>query len=221
MRKHEFYKKYIKRLLDIIFALLFLILFCWLYAIIALLVRIKMGSPVIFRQQRPGMIDKKTGKEKIFELYKFRSMLKDQFDANGEIIPDDKRLTKFGKWLRSTSLDELPEMVNILKGEMSLVGPRPLLVRYLPYYTTEERHRHDVRPGLTGMAQINGRNLLKWEDRFSKDVFYSKNISFFMDVYIIFKTIGKVFRREDIAVGSEQVLMDLDTERKEIRGNGD
>lgn len=131
MRKRSFYEKYIKRLLDIICAVLFLILFWWLFAIIAVLVRIKMGSPVIFRQPRPGMIDKKTGQEKIFDLYKFRTMT-DEKDAEGKLLPDDKRLTKFGKWLRATSMDELPEMINILRGEMSFVGPRPLLVRYLP-----------------------------------------------------------------------------------------
>lgn len=211
MRKHDFYKKYIKRLLDIIFALMFLILFCWLYAIIALLVRIKMGSPVIFRQQRPGMIDKKTGKEKIFELYKFRSMLKDQFDANGEIIPDDKRLTKFGKWLRSTSLDELPEMVNILKGEMSLVGPRPLLVKYLPYYFERERLRHTVRPGLTGYAQTHGRNEIIWEKKFDLDIWYVEHLSFAMDFKIICETVKVVLSHNGVALNA---IEDFDEYRK-------
>ena len=155
MGKDSFYCRYIKRILDICCALAAMIVFCWLYAIVAILVRVKLGSPVIFCQERPGK------DEKIFKLYKFRSMT-DERDENGDLLPDDVRLTKFGRFLRSTSLDELPEAWNILKGDMSVIGPRPLLVRYLPYYTEEERHRHDVRPGLSGLSQVSGRNFLRW-----------------------------------------------------------
>lgn len=157
--KDGFYCRVVKRILDVICALAAMIVFCWLYAIVAILVRVKLGSPVIFKQARPGK------GEKIFNLYKFRSMT-DARDENGELLPDDVRLTKFGRWLRSTSLDELPEAWNILKGDMSVVGPRPLLVRYLPRYKEWQHHRHDVRPGLTGWAQVNGRNAVRWEDKF-------------------------------------------------------
>ena len=166
MEKHKPYgpyEKFIKRPLDVICALLALIVFCWLYAIVAILVRIKLGSPVLFKQKRPGK------NEKIFTLYKFRTMT-DTRDENGELLPDSVRLTKFGKILRKTSLDELPEAINILKGDMSVVGPRPLAVQYLPYYSEKEKHRHDVRPGLTGWAQVNGRNSLLWEDKFQFDI---------------------------------------------------
>ena len=177
------YKKYIKRLLDIAISLCSLLILSPVIMIVAILVRIKLGSPVIFKQDRPG----KDGK--IFKLYKFRSM-SDKKDKNGKLLPDKDRLTKFGRILRSTSLDELPELVNILKGEMSLIGPRPLAVAYLPYYNEEEKHRHDVRPGLTGLAQINGRNALNWEERFSYDIEYVNNITFINDLKIIFKTIN-------------------------------
>lgn len=194
--KDSFYCRYIKRILDIFCALLAMIVFCWLYALIAILVRIKLGSPVIFKQQRPGL------NEKIFTLYKFRTMT-DERDEDGNLLPDDVRLTRFGRLLRSTSLDELPEAWNILRGDMSVVGPRPLLVEYLPYYTEEEHHRHDVRPGLTGWAQINGRNTVTWEDKFAYDLEYIKKISFTFDVSIVFKTFIKALSRSDIAVGSE------------------
>ncbi len=194
----------IKRLFDIICSLLFLILFCWLYLIIAILVRVKLGSPVLFRQKRPGRIDPKTGKEKIFCLYKFRTMT-DARNENGELLPDSERLTTFGSWLRKTSIDEIPEMFNILKGDMSFIGPRPLLVQYLPFYTSRERMRHLVRPGLSGLAQISGRNLVKWDQRLAYDVEYVEKITFCGDVSILFKTIGKVLFREDVAVDPESV----------------
>lgn len=186
------YEKYFKRPLDVVCALLALTVFCWLYALVAVLVRVKLGSPVLFTQPRPGK------DEKIFKLYKFRTMT-DERDEKGELLPDEVRLTKFGKLLRATSLDELPETFNILRGDMSVVGPRPLLVRYLPYYTNDERHRHDVRPGLTGNAQIHGRNYLMWNERLDMDVQYAKHITFFGDAKIVFQTIIKVIKRSDIA----------------------
>ena len=186
------YAKYIKRILDFTLSLIALIVLSPVFVIIAILVKIKLGSPVIFKQERPGK------DEKIFTLYKFRTMT-DEKDENGNLLPDAKRLTKFGKMLRSTSLDELPELINIIKGDMSIVGPRPLLVEYLPLYDEEQRHRHDVRPGLTGLAQINGRNSLSWEEKFKDDIKYIKKITFLEDVRIFFKTIIKVFRREGIA----------------------
>ena len=186
------YAKYIKRILDFTLSLIALIVLSPVFVIIAILVKIKLGSPVIFKQQRPGK------DEKIFTLYKFRTMT-DEKDENGNLLPDAKRLTKFGKMLRSTSLDELPELINIIKGDMSIVGPRPLLVEYLPLYDEEQRHRHDVRPGLTGLAQINGRNSLSWEEKFRDDIKYIKKITFLEDVRIFFKTIIKVFRSEGIA----------------------
>ena len=192
------YNKYIKRILDILISLTFIILFSWLYLILVILVRIKLGSPVLFCQKRPGY------KEKIFTLYKFRTMT-DKRDENGTLLPDSERLTKFGSMLRSTSLDELPEMFNILKGDMSLIGPRPLLVEYLPYYTEEERLRHSVRPGLTGLAQVSGRNYLAWDKRLAKDVEYVNHISFIMDVRIIIKTIMVVFKKEDVSVDTNVV----------------
>jgi undecaprenyl phosphate N,N'-diacetylbacillosamine 1-phosphate transferase len=185
------YKNCIKRLLDILISLVILILFCWLYLILFILVRVKLGSPAIFKQPRPGK------DEKVFNLYKFRTMT-DEKDENGNLLPDEVRLTAFGKKLRSTSLDELPEFFNILKGDMSFIGPRPLLVKYLPLYNEEQHHRHDVRPGLTGWAQVNGRNLLSWEDKFEKDVYYVNNLSFLLDLKIIFKTIAVVFDRSGI-----------------------
>ena len=185
------YRKYIKRLLDIILSLTAIICLSPVLLITALLVRVKLGSPVIFRQQRPGL------NGKIFGLCKFRSMT-DERDADGNLLPDEVRLTSFGKKLRATSLDELPELFNILKGEMSIVGPRPLLVQYLPLYNEEQKHRHDVLPGLTGLAQVNGRNAITWEKKFEYDVEYVRNLSFFMDVKIIFMTVGKVFHREGI-----------------------
>ena len=184
------YAKYIKRTLDLILSLMALIVLMPLMIIIGILVRINLGSPIIFKQKRPGK------NEKIFTLYKFRTMT-DKRDIDGNLLPDEYRLTKFGKFLRSTSLDELPELINIIKGDMAIVGPRPLLVEYLPYYTEEEKHRHDVRPGLTGLAQVNGRNALQWEERFSFDLQYKKNVSFKEDFKIILMTIKKVLKKQD------------------------
>ena len=211
--KNGFYNRYVKRIIDIICALLAIMVFWWLYLIVAVLVRIKLGSPIIFKQERPGKIDKKTGKETIFNLYKFRTMT-DKRDVEGNLPPDDVRLTKFGRILRSTSLDELPEAFNILKGDMSVIGPRPLLVEYLPYYTKEEHHRHDVRPGLSGWAQINGRNAIdSWEQRFQYDLEYVKNVSFAFDIKVVLKTIEKVLKRSDIQVGKQIKVGRLDTAR--------
>ena len=211
--KNGFYNRYVKIIIDIIFALLAIMVFWWLYLIVAVLVRIKLGSPIIFKQERPGKIDKKTGKETIFNLYKFRTMT-DKRDVEGNLLPDDVRLTKFGRILRSTSLDELPEAFNILKGDMSVIGPRPLLVEYLPYYTKEEHHRHDVRPGLSGWAQINGRNAIdSWEQRFQYDLEYVKNVSFAFDIKVVLKTIEKVLKRSDIQVGKQIKVGRLDTAR--------
>ena len=207
--KKEIYEKYIKRLLDFILSLLALIILSPVMLIIAILVRIKLGKPVIFKQERPGK------DEKIFTLYKFRTMT-DERDEEGNLLPDEKRLTKFGKMLRSTSLDELPELVNILKGDMAIVGPRPLLVRYLPFYTEEERHRHDVRPGLTGLAQISGRNKVAWDTRLKLDVEYVNNCTFKNDIKIVCKTVKKVLKKEDILVGKENILQNLDIEREKI-----
>ena len=192
------YALFFKRLIDVVASLAVLILFCWLYAIIAILVRIKLGSPVLFKQDRPGKIDSKTGREKIFRLYKFRTM-NDERDENGELLPDSIRLTPFGSWLRRTSIDETPELFNILKGDMSLIGPRPLLVRYLDRYNEEQHHRHDVRPGLTGYAQAHGRNSVSWEEKFAMDVWYTKNVTFINDVKIILDTIKIVLTHEGIS----------------------
>ena len=186
------YRKYIKRLLDFILSLFAIIILSPVLLIVALLVRIKLGSPVIFKQKRPGL------NEKIFTLYKFRTMT-DAKDEQGNLLPDEIRLTKFGKLLRSTSLDELPELFNILKGDMSIEGPRPLLVRYLPLYNEHQKHRHDVRPGFTGYAQCNGRNAISWEEKFDLDVYYTKNLTLFMDIKIIIKTVKVVLFREGIS----------------------
>ena len=185
------YKLFFKRIIDIFLSVIFILLFWWLYIIIVILVRRKLGSPVIFRQKRPGL------NEKIFTMYKFRTMT-DKKDENGNLLPDKDRLTKFGKFLRSTSLDEIPELLNVLKGEMSLVGPRPLLVEYLSKYTKEEKRRHEVRPGITGFAQVNGRNNTTWEERFKNDIYYVENISFLLDIKIIIKTFLKVIKKSDI-----------------------
>ena len=201
--KPTFYEKYVKRGLDVILAGGALVVLSPVLAVTAVLVRTKLGSPVIFHQDRPG----KDGK--IFRLYKFRSMT-DEKDENGNLLPDEVRLTAFGKKLRATSLDELPELWNILKGDMSVVGPRPLLVRYLPLYNEEQRHRHDVRPGLTGWAQVNGRNTLSWEDKFRYDVEYVRNISFALDVKIVFLTVKKVFSREGISSEDSVTMADFE-----------
>lgn len=193
------YRHFFKRILDIVCSLLALIVFCWLYAIIAILVRVKLGSPVLFTQVRPGKKGK-DGKEKLFKLYKFRTMT-DEKDEDGKLLPDEVRLTKFGAWLRSTSMDELPEAINILKGDMSVIGPRPQLVRDMVFMTEEQRHRHDVKPGLSGLAQVRGRNAISWEDKLSTDLEYIKRITFIGDVKIVFETVGKFLKREDITQG--------------------
>ena len=209
------YKKYVKRLLDILISLFGLIFLSPIILIVAILVRIKLGSPVIFKQDRPG----KYGK--IFRLYKFRSM-SDKKDENGKLLPDSERLTKFGKILRATSLDELPELLNILKGEMSLIGPRPLAVCYLPYYNETERHRHDVRPGLTGLAQINGRNTLNWEERFAYDIKYVNNITFINDLKILFKTFYKVVKKDGVVTRGTGKTIDFDEYRKnQLKNKGE
>jgi undecaprenyl phosphate N,N'-diacetylbacillosamine 1-phosphate transferase len=200
------YRKYFKRLFDIVFSLTFILCFWWLYIIVALLVRVKLGSPVIFKQDRPGL------DEKIFTMYKFRSMT-DAKDRDGNLLSDAERLPRFGKILRSTSLDEIPEMFNVLKGDMSIVGPRPLLIKYLPYYTQEERNRHKVRPGITGWAQVNGRNLLTWDKRLTKDIEYEREVSFYFDIKVIFLTLKKVIKKEDIVVINDLEFRDLDVER--------
>lgn len=200
------YERFIKRPLDAFLATGALIVFSPVLLATAVLVRIKLGSPVLFTQDRPGK------NEKIFKLYKFRTMT-DARDENGDLLPDADRLTKFGVGLRSTSLDELPELFNILKGDMSIIGPRPLLVQYLPYYTDTEKHRHDVRPGLSGLAQVNGRNLVKWDQRLAYDVEYVNHTTFLGDAKIVLKTIKKVFSKEDVAVDTDTVETYLDRER--------
>ncbi len=199
------YKHFIKRFLDIVLSGFALIVLSPILFILSLLVRKNLGSPVIFSQQRPGKIDPTTGKEKIFTLYKFRSMT-DEKDEQGNLLPAKDRLTHFGKKMRSTSLDELPELWNIFKGDMSVVGPRPLLVKYLPLYDEYQRKRHLVRPGLTGYAQANGRNSLSWEQKFDMDIEYVENVSFGMDVKIILQTIKAVLKREGID-GKEEVIL--------------
>ncbi|MBO6310755.1 MAG: sugar transferase [Oribacterium sp.] len=200
------YERFFKRVFDCLLSGIALIVLSPIILITAILVRIKLGSPVIFKQERPGK------DEKLFKLFKFRSMT-DERDEKGNLLPDEKRLPRFGRILRTTSLDELPELINIFKGDMAIVGPRPLLVRYLPFYKPEERVRHSVRPGLTGLAQINGRNNLDWDERISLDVQYVKKITFLGDLKIIFQTVGKVLKRSDIASGEQLIMQDLDKER--------
>ncbi|MBS4030272.1 MAG: sugar transferase [Clostridiales bacterium] len=202
------YRRYIKRPMDFILSLIAIIVLSPILLIVTLFVKVKLGNPVLFRQKRPGL------NEEIFTMYKFRTMT-DERDENGVLLPDSVRLTKLGRFLRSTSLDELPELFNILKGDMSIVGPRPLLIRYLPYYREGERIRSTVRPGITGLAQISGRNALTWADRFETDVSYVKNLSFLLDIKIIINTVLVVFQRKNILTGSEHVLEDLDVERRE------
>ena len=194
--------------MDFILSLLAIIVLSPVLGVTALLVRIKLGSPVLFSQERPGK------DEKIFKMYKFRTMT-DERDSNGNLLPDEDRLTKFGRILRKTSLDELPELFCILKGDMSIIGPRPLLVEYLPYYTDEERHRHDVRPGLSGLAQINGRNTITWEEKFAYDLKYINDISFFGDIKIIFLSVAKAINGSDIRVGKEFVVEKFIDSRKD------
>ena len=203
------YKSFFKRFLDIVLSGGALIVLSPVLLITAYFVKVKLGSPVLFTQDRPGK------NEKIFKMYKFRSM-SDARDKEGNLLPDDVRLTSFGRKLRSTSLDELPELFNIIKGDMSIIGPRPLLVEYLPYYTEEERHRHDVRPGLSGWAQLNGRNAIdSWEQRFKYDLEYVNKISFTFDFKIVFLTLIKVVKRSDIQVGKQIKVGRLDVARKQ------
>lgn len=194
------YRCFFKRFIDVLATLIVFICFWWVFLIVGYLVKIKLGSPVIFKQERPG----KNGE--IFTMYKFRSMT-DAKDSNGELLSDAERLPKFGKLLRSSSLDELPELWNVLKGEMSLIGPRPLMVRYLPRYTKEHMRRHDVLPGVTGWAQVNGRNKISWSEKFELDLFYIENYSFWLDLKIIFLTIKTVLIKEGVSQ-TEEVPME-------------
>ena len=204
------YKKFFKRFLDIFISFIAIIVLLPIYLIIGILVLIFMGWPIIFKQPRPGK------NEKIFNMYKFRTMTNKQ-DKNGKLLPDKDRLTKFGIFLRKTSLDELPELFLILLGKMSFVGPRPLLVEYLDYYTEEEHHRHDVRPGLTGLAQVSGRNLLTWDEKLKIDVDYVNNITFIVDVKIILKTVKTVFKREGINNADSATMTFLYDEREKVK----
>lgn len=208
------YEKYVKRFLDLVISGLGLVILGIPILIIAFLVRVKLGSPVIFKQERPGK------NEKIFKLYEFRTMT-DERDNLGRLLDDNYRLTSFGKFLRLTSLDELPELYNIFIGEMSIVGPRPLRVQYLPYYSKTEKKRHQVRPGLTGLAQVNGRNTVNWNLRLEYDVAYVENISFINDLKIIILTIRKVLKREDIVMGNDRKVIDFDEERRNMERCGD
>jgi len=210
--KGGIYRRYIKRPMDFVLSLVAIIVLSPVFLIVAILVRTKLGSPVIFKQERPGL------NEKIFTMYKFRTMT-DERDENGELLPDSVRLTKFGKFLRSTSLDELPELFNILKGDMSIIGPRPLLVQYLPLYNEHQKRRHEVRPGLSGLAQISGRNAISWEDKFNLDVEYVDSVSFIGDWKIIFLTIKKVFVREGINSETSATMEPFKGTKKERMGS--
>lgn len=206
-----FYQRYGKRVIDLCLSLVLLILFWWVLAIVAILVRVKLGSPVLFRQPRPGR------DEKVFNLYKFRTMT-DERDADGNLLPDERRLTKFGRALRSTSLDELPEVFNIVRGDMAIIGPRPLLVKYLPRYSAEQRRRHEVRPGLTGLAQVNGRNSISWDEKFLYDVEYVDNVSLGLDASIFLRTILATLRRSGISAEGEATMPEfMGDESKETR----
>lgn len=204
-RKLGFYERYVKRSLDVICSLLFIIVFCWLYAIIAVVVAVKMGRPVLFKQPRPGIV--KNGKETIFDMYKFRSMT-DERDRHGNLLPDDQRLPRFGALLRSTSLDELPEVFCILKGDMSVIGPRPQLVRDMVFMTDQQRMRHTAKPGLTGLAQVKGRNAVTWEEKMDWDLKYIEKVSFLNDVKILFDTVAVVFKRSGITDGENATALD-------------
>lgn len=208
-RKLSFYERYIKRILDIICAVLAIIFFWWLYAIIAILVRVNMGKPVLFKQPRPGQVDPKTGQEKIFDIYKFRTM-SDTRDENGDFLPDEIRLGKFGKALRATSLDEMPEVFNILRGDLSVIGPRPQLVRDMVFMSKRQRMRHTAKPGLSGLAQVKGRNAISWEEKLEWDLKYIENVSFVNDVKIIIDTVKKVFFRTNITETSKEIDVTLD-----------
>ena len=208
LRKMGFYERYIKRILDIVCALGAIIVFSPIYAVVALLVKVKLGSPVLFTQDRPGLIGK-DGKETIFKMYKFRTMT-DEKDKDGNLLPDEVRLTKFGKWLRSTSLDELPEAFNILNGTMSVIGPRPQLVRDMVFMTKEQRMRHTAKPGLSGLAQVNGRNAINWDEKLSDDLKYVKKITILGDVRIIIDTVKQVFFHEKGLEGNEGAIDEVD-----------
>jgi lipopolysaccharide/colanic/teichoic acid biosynthesis glycosyltransferase len=207
-RKRGFYEKYIKRLLDIICSVLAIVVFSWLYVIIAIVVRIKMGSPVLFKQPRPGLIDPKTGKEVIFDMYKFRTMT-DARDVNGELLPDEQRLPAFGAWLRRTSLDELPEAFSILKGDMSVIGPRPQLVRDMVFMSDQQRMRHTAKPGLSGLAQTKGRNAISWEEKLNWDLKYIEKVSFWGDLKLVLDTVKTAFiKAEGITDGENATALD-------------
>lgn len=208
-REIGFYEKYIKRGLDILCSGAAILVFCWLYLIVALLVRVKLGKPILFKQARPGLIDPKTGKERIFNMYKFRTMT-DECDKDGKLLSDEVRLTKFGRMLRATSLDELPEAFNILKGDMSVVGPRPQLVRDMVFMSNGQRMRHTAKPGLSGLAQVNGRNAVSWDDKIKWDLKYIEKISFVGDVKIVWQTFKKVFVRRNITESNEEIDVTLD-----------
>lgn len=208
------YAKFFKRLFDFLLSLTAILVLSPILLILTVVGAIAMGGNPFFTQLRPGKIDKKTGKEKIFKLVKFRTM-SNKKDKDGNLLPDDQRLNKYGRILRSTSLDELPELWNILKGDMAIVGPRPLLVRYLDRYSEEQRRRHDVRPGLTGLAQVSGRNAISWEDRFALDVYYSKHVTLFGDVKILFSTVKAVFKREGISSETSATMEEFEGEKNE------
>lgn len=193
------YRKFLKRPMDFCLSLIAIIVFSPVFIVLAFMVRKKLGSPVFFKQQRPGL------NENIFVMYKFRTMT-NQRDDKGTLLPDDKRLTKFGNFLRSTSLDELPELFNVIRGDMSVIGPRPLLIKYLPRYNDQQRRRHEVRPGLSGLAQVNGRNAINWEEKFDLDIKYVNNISFIGDIKIILKTFSKVLKKEGINNQKDEIM---------------
>lgn len=208
-RKRGFYEKYIKRLLDILCASLAIIVFGWIYAIVAILVRIKLGKPVLFKQPRPGLIDPNTGKERIFMMYKFRTMTNER-DEHGEMLADDIRLTRFGRILRASSFDELPEVFCILRGDMSIIGPRPQLVRDMVFMSEKHRMRHTARPGLSGLAQVMGRNAIGWEDKLDWDLKYIENVSFINDIKIVWITVKKVFFRKHNTDNDKEIDVTLD-----------
>lgn len=208
-RKRGIYERYVKRALDVVCALLALTAFGWLFLLTALLVKLKLGSPVLFKQPRPGLVDPKTGRERIFNILKFRTMT-DERDENGELLPDEKRLTRFGKMLRATSLDELPEALNILKGDMSVIGPRPQLVRDMVFMTDEQRMRHTAKPGLSGLAQVMGRNAISWDDKLAWDLEYIKKVTFWRDLKIVLLTVKQVFVRKNMTESSKETDVTLD-----------
>lgn len=211
--KHKFYNAVVKRFLDIVISILTMVVFSWLYVVIAILVRINLGSPVIFVHERPGRIDPQSGKERLFRLYKFRTMTNDT-DENGELLPGEQRMTSFGRKLRATSLDEIPEIWNIFKGDMSIVGPRPWNKKALPYYTKEEHRRHAVRPGLTGLAQINGRNAADWDTRFKYDLEYVRKVSLGLDIKILLKTVINVLNHKGVQEPGKMELFWVYRERQ-------